>query len=110
MSATERLRYLALVRSFHVLAEAPGVSDTDIDLNLLDAWAMHEIPHDELMALRCSPFPGEATKCAVRFVLNLWDSQYPWKVGKFCPFAALRYWDDPNTRAWQAWARNPWRP
>jgi hypothetical protein len=97
MNAEER--YRDLVRSFHTLATAPGVTGRgdELDLLTLDAWA-------------ASPMCGNGAREAAAFVLNLWDSRRAWAVGAFNVFHAIGAWDDKQRAAWQAWAANPFRP
>jgi hypothetical protein len=100
-------RYVRIVRSFHTLANAPGVSDSEIDLDLLDRWASGD--PNAYTATR-GPFPGDGCKNAARFALNLWDSVRVWRSGSFNIFHAIMTWDDSQRAAWQAWAAEPWRP
>jgi hypothetical protein len=111
---SEHRRFVALVRSFPVLARyAPGITDDDIDLLLLDAWAAHTADAsviDRIVAQGKAPFPGGGAKCAARFVLHLWDSRREWACGQFDLFRSLQEWDDEQRAAFQAWVARPWRP
>jgi len=94
-------RYVALVRSFPVMRFAPGIVDTGpvIAFAQIDEWAVTKDPDGR-----------EGIRATVSFLLNLWHSSHPWRVGKFDLFAALLVWDDEQRAAWKAWAADPWRP
>ncbi len=104
--------YVALVRSFPVLggrsglAPAPGVTTLGIDLETLEAWGNGE----EVSTLERPAFPGTGAVDAVRFVLAVFSTRHPWKVGPFDLFRALQTWDGDQRRAFAAWLNNPVRP
>lgn len=108
-------RFVNLVVSFPVLggrrdlAPAPGVDTLarTVDLVTLDRWAAHD--GDVFTNLR-GPYPGDAAREAVRFVLNLWSSRHPWKCGRFDLFAALRHWDEDQIGAFRAFVNAPFLP
>lgn len=100
-------RFVRFVRSFHTLTSAPGVTEGNVDLDMLDMWAAGD---PNIYTPERGPFPGDGCKNAARFVLNMWDSRKPWRVGPFNVFHALATWDNEQLIAWQAWAISPWRP
>lgn len=98
---SERHRYEDLVETFPVMRDAPRAEGGawSLDLAALDAWAM-----------QVDPDGSDGVKATVAFLLNLWSTREPWRVGKFDLFAALLVWDSEQIAAWQAWAAAPWRP
>jgi hypothetical protein len=97
MSTTYDERYLAIVKSFHTLEHAPGVTDRGVDLHKLDAWA-------------AEPMCSSGARAAAQFVLHLWHSREEWRSGPFNLFSAIGTWDDGQLDAWKKWAAAPWRP
>ena len=109
-------RYAALVRSFPVLRDAPGVGityigegagwvpkpeDDGIGLAELDTYGMGQFRSRQ---------PGSGARCAVAFVLYLWSGRHLWKAQHFDLREAWGCWDDAQRAAWQAWAADPWWP
>lgn len=104
-------RFAELAKTFHAIAEADprfglwtSYAGDDVSLRgtmtlslpALDAWA--------------TTFAGDGARHAAAFLLNLWNSQHPWKVGRFDMFAAVVAWDASHLAAFQEWVRAPWRP
>jgi hypothetical protein len=113
LGGSHESRYVELVRSFPVLgghaaiAPAPGVELELVDLELLDRWASHD-PGAHTNAR--GPYPGDGARCAAAFVLNVWSSRHPWRVGRFDLFQALRAWDHEQLAAFAAYIRHPFFP
>jgi hypothetical protein len=87
----ERIEQLA--RSFPSLQDAPGVSPWDPAK--LDDWA-------------ASPVPGTAARCAVQFVLSVWNLSQTWRCGPFHVVNTFTIWDEDHRSAFLAWATDPW--
>ncbi len=88
----ERLMELAL--SFPTLASCP--------LHAWDAGAF-----DDWAAEACFDPPA---RHAARFVLSLWNSDWPWKTGRFDATSAVAAWDRAHRVILVAWTLEPWWP
>lgn len=67
------------------------------DAEFLDAWAS-------------SGAPSHGERVTAQFLLAVWDSDQPWKSGRFELMDALRIWDERHHQAFLQWASNPWWP
>ena len=47
---------------------------------------------------------------AARFVLNVWNSEDEWKIGRFNVVNAMAAWDHEQRAAFLRWAQDPWFP
>lgn len=63
-------------------------------VRMLDAWAT-------------GPDSSDGARHAASFVLHVYNASYPWKVGDFNFFAALRAWDAYHLAAFRAWSMDP---
>lgn len=113
MTVCTHADFVRLVLSFPVLggraglAPAPGVAPDGIHLEMLDRWASGD---PEAYTSTRGPFPGEAAKDAVRFVLAVFSTHHKWKVGTFDMWHALATWDEEQRAAFGAWWAYPVRP
>jgi CheY-like chemotaxis protein len=85
-------KLLELARSFPSLRNCP-----------LDRW--DAAAFDEWASGRCS---SEAARHAARFVLSLWNDQWPWKIGAFDVQEAVRHWDPTHRSVVVHWTLAPW--
>lgn len=93
-ATVETPRITLLAESFHCLRGKPGVRPWDpLKLN---RWGKSGASHGE--------------KCAVRFILSVWNPYHRWTIGKFDFQDAMGVWDDEIRAAFVAWCRSPWWP
>lgn len=88
MSATERIQHMAM--RFPSLQDVPAAMRWNA--LKLDQWAL-TASHGE--------------RCAVQFLLRVWDQHGLWKCGEFNVFEAMAIWDQEHREAFLAWALNP---
>jgi hypothetical protein len=79
-----------LARSFPVIRDYAPDTDT-LFPHTLDAWAAIGVE-------------ARGAAHAARFLLETWNSRYPWRAGTFDLFDALAAWDGGQRAAFQAWA------
>ena len=84
-----------LCRQFPTLRYAQG-ADPFLP-HLLDEWVR-------------SGAATSASRHAVRFVLQVWNSKERWKAGPFNVVDAFAVWDDLHRAAFLRWATDPWFP
>ncbi len=90
-----RLNMTWLCRQFPTLRFALGADPFDADM--LNAW------------VRSGAATG-ASRHAVRFVLQVWNSREPWTAGAFNVVDAFASWDDHHRATFLVWANDPWFP
>ncbi|HKQ71956.1 MAG TPA: hypothetical protein VJT73_21575 [Polyangiaceae bacterium] len=92
---THRLRMALLAWSFPTLRDAHGIHGWEP--RRFDNWLV-------------SGLPAHAAKCAGRFLLSVWDDEFPWQAGSFDLREALGCWDKEHRDAFMAWVAQPWWP
>lgn len=90
-----RLNMAWLCRQFPTLRHAHGADPFDADA--LDVWVR-------------SGAATSASRNAVRFVLQVWNSGEAWKAGPFNVVDAMAGWDDAHRAGFLRWAADPWFP
>lgn len=111
---TDDAKFVKLVKSFPVLRDhAPGLTETTVDLLLLDRWAAHTDDLEtleQIHACKRNPYPGSGAIAAAQFVLSVWSDSYEWRAGKFNMLSALHVWDEYQKKAFRQWVICAWRP
>lgn len=91
MDDHHRLRWQTLVNLFGV--KKPGIAPWNAELIAKNvAGANH------------------AERCAIQFMLNVWDPNGNWDCGQFNVIEAFRVWDEEYREAFLRWADDPWWP
>lgn len=93
-------RIVNLARSFPVLR---AILD---DYGMVDGTQWDPVVFDSSVARAgCNSAYHSAA-----FVLEIWNGDYAWKVGKFSLSRAFACWDLAHRDAFSAWGRDPWLP
>jgi DNA primase len=51
---------------------------------------------------------SKGERCALQFILHVWNQHTRWNCGRFNVFEAMDLWDHKHRAAFLSWASNPW--